>query len=170
MSAAPDLLRRLRESGIRLKPRGDRLHVEAAPGTVTPELRIILAENKADLVAALSADTMRARLLALASAERINATLIDKLHDTDLVACIGLGDNVLRAYICALADGDLREHGKRPPDETAPAQCRHCGLVWVHPHIASAAPVVDGWPRLLGCPWCTSRQNGFSIPRPGVAF
>jgi|GEM_PF-2352469 len=49
-AAAPDLLADLARSGIKLTPRGDKLHVEAPKGTLTPELRQTLAERKADLL------------------------------------------------------------------------------------------------------------------------
>jgi len=53
MSAAPDLLADLTRSGIKLTPRGDKLHVEAPRGTLTPELRKTLAERKAEILAQL---------------------------------------------------------------------------------------------------------------------
>ena len=80
-----------------------------------------------------------------------------------------LTDRQLSAYVRALADSDLRRHGKVPADETARALCRGCGPVWVHPAVASAAPVVDGLPRLLGCPWCHVRHAGLYVPRPSVS-
>jgi hypothetical protein len=162
-----NLLHQLRQSGIRLQPRGDRLHVEAAPGAVTPELRLILTEHKADLLAALSGDVLRTRLLALADSEVIDADHVHRLTTTDLAECDGLPDAVLLAYVRALADADLRKRGKVPPDETAAALCR-CGPVWVAPEVASAAPVAAGWPRVLGCPWCHAK-NRQGIPRPTVA-
>jgi hypothetical protein len=52
-----------------------------------------------------------------------------------------------------------------PPDETAAAICQHCGPIWLHPAVGSVAPVVDGWPRVLGCPWCHVK-NRDALPRP----
>ena len=47
-------------SGIRLEARGERLYVEAKPGTITDELRRLLTENKAELLADLSQPIARA--------------------------------------------------------------------------------------------------------------
>jgi hypothetical protein len=111
---------------------------------------------------------MRARLLALADVEVTDADHVHRLTTADLAECAGLPDAMLLAYVRALADADLRERGKCPPDETERALCRHCGPIWTAPEVASAAPVVDGWPRVLGCPWCHVR-NRRAIPRPLVA-
>ena len=51
---ATTLLTDLHRSGIRLEARGDRLHVEAKPGTITDALRRLLTEHKAELLAALA--------------------------------------------------------------------------------------------------------------------
>jgi hypothetical protein len=50
---AAAVIRQLADAGIRLSPNGDRLHVEAKPGAVTPELRALLANRKVDLLAEL---------------------------------------------------------------------------------------------------------------------
>lgn len=55
-----------------------------------------------------------------------------------------------------------------PFDDTAPIYCERCGPVWVHPDVAAVLPVVDGWPRALGCPWCFIRKAGGYVPRPPV--
>ncbi len=112
---------------------------------------------------------LRARLLELAAAEHIDAALIHRLPDDDVAACEGSTDDLLRGYIAMLAITDLRERGQVPTDETATALCRHCGPVWVHPHVANVSPVVDGWPVVLGCPWCFIRAAGRYVPRPLVA-
>ena len=78
-----------------------------------------------------------------------------------------LTDKQLSAYVAMLADASLRERGKRPADETAAALCRSCGPVWLHPAVAAVAPMLDGWPRVLGCPWCHVR-NRRAIPCPLV--
>lgn len=163
-----NLLHQLRQSGIRLQPRGDRLHVEAAPGVVTPELRLILTEHKADLLAALSGDALRARLQRIAAADLIDANLVHTLPEADVLDCAGLPDETLRATLRGFRDDDLRARGKRPADETERALCRHCGPIWLHPAVAAAAPAAAGWPRVLGCPWCHPR-NRRAIPRPPVA-
>jgi hypothetical protein len=110
-------------------------------------------------------DGIRTRLLVLARAERVDATVICALADADIAACDGLPVETLRAYVRALHDTDLRERGQRPDDETARALCEHCGPVWIAPEVAAVAPMVDGWPRVIGCPWCHVR-NRQTIPRP----
>lgn len=47
---AVTLIRELADTGVRLSATGDRLHVEAKPGTVTPELRDRLKTHKAELL------------------------------------------------------------------------------------------------------------------------
>jgi hypothetical protein len=108
---------------------------------------------------------MRTRLLALADVELIDPAIVHALCAPDVGACAGGADDFLRAYLRALRDTDLRERGKVPEDETASALCRHCGSVWLHPAVAACAPVVNGWPRVLGCPWCHV-ENRRAIPRP----
>ena len=168
MSATAEILiHDLAERGVRLTRHADRLRVEATAGTVTPELRLILSARKADLLAALSADSIREHLLALADAELIDAGFVHTLQDADVSDCAGLPDETLRSYVHALRDADLRERGKRPSDETAPALCRSCGPIWVHPSVAAAAPVVGAWAHVLGYPWCHVK-NRRAIPRPPV--
>ena len=58
---ATALIHRLADAGIRLSSNGDRLHVEAQPGAVTPELRALIVNRKDDLVAELSRDRNDAR-------------------------------------------------------------------------------------------------------------
>lgn len=123
------------------------------------------AEKPRNSVPVASPGLLREKLRVKADPEGIQPAQMDRLRDEDDAACAGLDSDVLATYIRALAEGDLREHGRVPVDETAPALCRRCGPVWVHPAIASVAPVADGWPRLLGCPWCHVR-NREAIPRP----
>lgn len=51
---ALDLLSIARSAGITLEARGDRLHVEAPRGTMTPELRDALVLHKLELLARLA--------------------------------------------------------------------------------------------------------------------
>lgn len=44
------LIRQCRDAGIQLQARGDRLHVKAPAGSVTPELRQALTDHKAELL------------------------------------------------------------------------------------------------------------------------
>lgn len=111
----------------------------------------------------------RAHLLALAEAANLPAALVHRLHDVDLAACDGLDDPQLRAFLHQLHDTATRHAGERPPEDTAPILCAHCGPVWAHPVLAAALPVVGGWPRALGCPWCFVRKAGGTVPRPPVA-
>jgi hypothetical protein len=46
-----DVLKATRAADIHLEARGDRLHVEAPTGAVTPDLRLALAEHKQTLLA-----------------------------------------------------------------------------------------------------------------------
>lgn len=164
MSATPDLIRQLHRSGVRLEARGDSLHVEALKGAVTPDLRALLINRKTDLLAALDASGARARLLAAVAAEY--AELIHHLPGADLASSEGLPDSVLRGYVRALATDAERMAGRVPPGDTAAVHCARCGSVWLHPSVAAVLPVVNGWPRALGCPWCHVRKARGHIPRP----
>ena len=110
---------------------------------------------------------IRARLLILAAADLIDADLVHKLPEADVLDCAGLPDETLRSYLRGFRDDDLRARGRRPTDETAVALCRKRGPIWTAPEVAAVAPVVDGWPRLLGCPNCHV-ENQRLIPRPLV--
>lgn len=112
---------------------------------------------------------IRAHLLALAAAEGIDAAHVHRLHDPDVFACVGLDARQLDSYLAMLADTADRYAGRAPAGDTAAVHCEHCGPVWIHPDIAAVLPVVDGWPRALGCPWCFVRKAGGYIPRPPVA-
>lgn len=178
MNAAP-LLRELHAAGVTLSATGDRLHVQAPAGTVTPELRQRIAENKAGLLAELhrprdttTGDTTtgdtRADLLALADRLAVDRAHVHRLDDDGLTLLAAVGEGGLRAFLLAAEDAAIRRAGKVPPGDTAAILCRHCGLVFVHPDIATVLPVVNGWPRALGCPWCFVRKAGGYIPRPPV--
>lgn len=112
---------------------------------------------------------LRARLLAMAGAEWIDAASIHRVHDLDMAACIGLDESQLAAYLSLLDDTAERHAGRVPAGHTAAIHCQLCGPVWAHPDIAAVLPVVGGWPRALGCPWCFVRKVGGYIPRPSVA-
>ncbi len=78
-------------------------------------------------------------------------------------------DDILRGYLHALTDTTTRKAGKVPAGDTARMLCAHCGPVWIHPSIVAVLPVVNGWPRALGCPWCHVKPRaGLAIPRPTV--
>jgi hypothetical protein len=94
--------------------------------------------------------------------------LVEALTRDDLQACIDLTDAQLSTYVLLLADTAERQAGRVPVADTAVIHCRACGLVFVHPSIAAVLPVIDGWPRALGCPWCFIRKAGGAIPHPKV--
>lgn len=117
------------------------------------------------------ADTLkplRAHLLALATTAGMDVAHVHRLHNLDIAACAGLDDPQLAAYLSMLADTADRHGGRVPAGDTAPMHCEQCGPVWIHPTVAEVLPVVDGWPRALGCPWCFVRKAGGTIPRPSV--
>ena len=174
------LIRELADTGIRLSRRGDRLHVEAKRGTITAQVKDTLIAHKAELLAVLNDDRivdLRTSLLTIAESEGIDAALVMGLPELELtatteqVAACDPADrrNILHAYLHALRETAERMAGREPHGETARALCRSCGPVWVHPAVAAAAPLVDGWPRLLGCPWCHVRRVGKYVPRSQVA-
>lgn len=167
-AAAATLIHDLAERGVRLSGCAGRLRVEAKPGVVTAEIRTMLAEHKSELLAALSIDQIRSALLRTANDEGVAPEHVHALTDAELAECEGLSRDTLRSYVLALRDSDLRKRGKCPTNETAPARCRMCGPVWLCPEVAALAPIVSGWPVVLGCPWCTNRAKGMPIPRPPV--
>ena len=111
---------------------------------------------------------LRAHLLGLATGAGIDVDHVHRLHDLDVAACIGLDARQLADYLAMLADTADRHVGRVPAGDTAPIHCEGCGPVWIHPSIAEVLPVVDGWPRALGCPWCFVRKAGGAVPRPPV--
>ncbi|CAM5243777.1 TubC N-terminal docking domain-related protein [Rhodanobacter lindaniclasticus] len=174
MNATP-LLRELQAAGVTLSATGDRLHVQAPAGIVTPALRQRIAENKAGLLTELhrphdtTTDDTRADLLALADRLAVDRTHVHRLDDDGLALLAAVGGGGMRAFLLAAEDAATRQAGRVPLDDTAAIYCQHCGPVYVHPAIAAALPVVNGWPRALGCPWCFVRKVGGYIPRPRVA-
>lgn len=111
---------------------------------------------------------LRLALLALADRHGFDPAPIHRLHNLDVAACAGLDDSQLLTYLELLDDSATRWAGKRPAGHDAAIHCHHCGPVWVHPSVATVLPVVGGWPRALGCPWCAMRKAGAYIPRPSV--
>lgn len=110
---------------------------------------------------------IRGRLLALAESEYRDPALAHALPASFLRDCDGMDTAAMRAMLSMLADDADRRALRRPKDDTAAILCRKCGPVWIHPSIAAVLPVVDGWPRALGCPWCFIHpKEGMAIPRP----
>lgn len=114
-------------------------------------------------------DRMRAALLALADGLGLDRAIAHRLTVADLADCAGFPADALRVYLLALDDTATRQAGRVPLDDTAAIHCERCGPVYVHPDIAAVLPVVNGWPRALGCPWCSIRKADGYISRPRVA-
>lgn len=162
------LIADLRDRGVHLTPRGDRLGIQAPDGVLTESLRQELLARKADIMAALRVADMRAQLLAVADAEGIPAGVVVRMTDSDIEACFGLDADVLLSYVRAAQASAEREAGRVPPGDTATAWCRRCGPIWTHPTIADMAPAVGGMPVVLACPWCRLARAGKYVPRPTV--
>jgi len=111
-------------------------------------------------------DRIRAALLALADGVGLDRAIVHRLTRADLADCVGFPAEALRSYLLALDDTATRQAGNVPSSDSAAMLCQHCGPVYVHPAIAACLPVVSGWPRALGCPWCFVRKAGGYIPRP----
>lgn len=109
-----------------------------------------------------------AALLELADRLGIDPAHVHRIPACDLVLWAAIPGDALRTYLLALDDTATRQAGKVPLNDTAAIHCHGCGPVYVHPGIAAVLPVVDGWPRALGCPWCFVRKVGGYIPRPRV--
>ena len=170
MSAALQLIRKLSSADVRIVRRGDNLHIEAPAGSVTSALRISLSENKADILRVLSdAHSSHGRLTGFAKDMSLDNALVDRLSDADAAECKALSDNAAKTYLAMLAEDAVREAGGAPQDETTSMLCAQCGPVWTTPEVAAVLPVVEGWPRALGCPRCHIRSNGRRFSRPTVA-
>lgn len=81
--SALELIRQCRDAGIRLQARGDRLHIEAPAGSITPELREALAKHKP---AILALHAIRARLRSIAASLGIPREVVDRLPPEELEA------------------------------------------------------------------------------------
>lgn len=167
MSAtAPDLLAELTRSGVRLEPRGDRLHVSPPPGMDTAELRQRLAEHKAEILAEL-----RARDTALL--ERCKeackgltiwpAELLAALDESDKAAQLSgeEGPETLRCFAQSLAE---RLRTGRLPENLHAAYERLRADLAAHPgrRFASEVLTPDDDPILLAC---AVRGAGFATLR-----
>lgn len=111
----------------------------------------------------------RAQLIAVAHTAGIPPALVHAVPESDLVAYASLPVHLVAGYLEALSDTVTRHAGHTPAGDTAPAFCLRCGPVWLHPGLAAALPVVGGWVRALGCPWCFVRKAGGHVPRPAVS-
>lgn len=153
------LLNEIRAAGIAVNVDGDRLHVEARPGTITPDLRNRMKAHKPTLLAVFR---HRGQLLDLAMLEGIDLAHVHRLDDADLLAIPDDYTEInLRAYLCALVASADMDAGKVPASwrGAQAAICNGCGpvLLW------AACPDV-----VKACPWCFRRKAGKRIPRPRV--
>ena len=141
------------------------------PGSVsfvsTPDVH---SENIAVSVDAVNATATttesRTDLLALADRLVVDRVHVHRLDDAEVALLVAMGDGGMRAYLLAADDAATWQAGNVPLDDTAAIHCANCGPVYVHPGIAAVLPVVDGWPRAIGCPWCAIRKAGGHVPRP----
>ena len=112
------------------------------------------------------ADTLpilRAHLLVLAAAAQVDPHHVHRVLDPDLADYAGLSDAQLTACLHMMADTADRNAGRVPAGDTAVMHCEGCGPVYIHPDIAAVLPMVGGWPRALGCPWCSVRRAGGTV-------
>lgn len=153
------LLTELQEAGIRVCALGDRLHIEAKPGTVTADLRARLVASKAELLMALKPGSVQAQLLSLATDEQLPLGLVFALSPDDLTACEGMPDEELRAYLHALAGRERMDAGLPPLawGEPAARWCEGCGAV----ELWADCPAM-----VKACPWCWNRKAHKPITRP----
>ncbi|MGB3462465.1 MAG: hypothetical protein WBA33_10925 [Rhodanobacter lindaniclasticus] len=143
-------------------------HVPTVPSVPTEKHKARAQPLKSAPVSRGDCDRMRAALLVLADGLGLDRAIVHRLTTTDLADCAGFPSDALRVYLLALDDTVTRQAGKVPLDDTAAIRCERCGPVYVHRDIAAVLPVVNGWPRALGCPWCFVRKAGGYIPRPPV--
>jgi hypothetical protein len=80
---ALELLNDMRTRDIRLECRGDKLHVDAPKGAVTPEIRATLLEHKAELLALLAEEAYEADLL-----DQMHPDILQVHHDVFIECCI----------------------------------------------------------------------------------
>lgn len=113
---------------------------------------------------AMEITELKTRLLAAADVEGVDEGLVGRLSNADIDACAEFSEASLRAYVLAMSASAARMLGKIPLGDDAAVHCARCGPVWLHPDVAAVLPVVDGWPRALGCPWCFIRRTGGHVP------
>lgn len=134
-----------------------------------PSLAGCVAESQESQSVPVDSAAVRARLLACVERLGGDPVMVRRLPEVDLVAYVGAPDHLLRGFVESMMDTADREAGRVPAGHTAPMHCARCGPVWAHPSMAAALPMVAGWPRALGCPWCHVRKAGGYIPRPVVS-
>lgn len=118
--------------------------------------------------AAASVD-IRPGLQALADRLGLDDAIVRQIPAADLPMWATVPAEALQSCLLALNDATTRRAGKVPSVDTAVIRCAHCGPVYVHPAVAAVLPVVAGWPRAIGCPWCVVRKAGGDLPPPPVS-
>jgi len=111
---------------------------------------------------------VRGDLLALADRLAVDLAHVHRLDDEGLTLLTAIGEGGMHAFLLAAEDAATRLAGRVPKGDTALMHCTHCGPVFVHPVVAAVLPVVDGWPRAIGCPWCAIRRAGGYVPQPAA--
>ena len=147
-------------------------HVPTVPTVPTEKSRGTAKTAKVPAAATTESSgsvDMRAALLALADRLGIDRSAVVRIPSADLPLWAAVPADALPDYLRGLGDAATRQAGKVPPTDTAAIHCAHCGPVYVHPSIAACLPVVTGWPRAIGCPWCAIRKADGAIPRPNAA-
>jgi hypothetical protein len=166
----------LRERGVILSRNGDRLHVDAPKGVVTPELREMLVRYKVDLLDVLT--TMRIPATAADRAETPKTfhgyTLAD-LHAAahpDEWAEVKDMPETLEVFARSLLERRQIEAGVVPERFTKLARCSGCGAVMVpatwpteRRQTRLGQYAVETWDEATSCPWCRLRVEGRHYPR-----
>lgn len=161
MTAAAAIIADLNRAGVTLEVYGVNLRFQSIR-PLTDEQRRVIAEHKADILAALAADPPAPataplpqsappylRLLALAPSAGLEEDAASYI--------VGVRAVVLGEY--QDCDDDVLTTCLRGWATERPARCATCGPVWLPPH----------WPgRVTGCPWCSRTRAGLAIPRPSV--
>lgn len=137
----------------------------------TPAKVAVSQESQHVVAKSREPDTVaiRSHLMELARVAFVDVALVEQLAHSFLRDCDGMADGALRDLLCMLGEDADRRAGRVPDGDTAVMICPSCGPVYVHPSIATVLPIVDGWPRALGCQWCFISKAGLPIPHPTVS-
>lgn len=78
-----EMIYELRQAGVIIEARGDRLHIEAPKGLLTPERREVLRAHKAELLVRLARRDERVTVVySLVEAPHLHPVVIGTLGDT----------------------------------------------------------------------------------------
>jgi len=85
--SAHEIVNEIRNLGARIQARGDRIHIDAPKGTIRPELKAKLSENKAEILKKLELEASMKRL----EATHISIAVLDdgtmRVVRSDAEAC-----------------------------------------------------------------------------------